>query len=191
MDVNVASEKPAPEPNLLVRHREGHRDAFGLLVSRYRAPVYSYLIRCGVDHADRDDLFQEIFLRIHRSAGQYDAERPLHPWIFTVVANAVRSYHRNRKVQTQVFAEPTENEQEAADSGPDSERRAASRERVECVERELARLAPIQREVLLASVNGLLQKDIAEAFGLPLNTVKTHLRRARLKLMEKLSEVAS
>jgi len=189
--VEVAPEnRPAgPEPNLLVRHREGHRDAFAQLVSRYRAPVYSYLIRCGVDPADRDDLFQEIFLRIHRSAGQYDAERPLHPWVFTVVANGVRSYHRNRKVQTQVFAEPAEHE--VADSGPDSERRAASRQRIARVEKELSRLAPIQREVLLASVNGLLQKDIAEAFGLPLNTVKTHLRRARLKLMEKLSEVAS
>ena len=59
------------------------------LVSRYRAAVYSYLVRCGVAEADRDDLFQEIFIRIHRAASRYRPDCPLHPWLFTIVANAV------------------------------------------------------------------------------------------------------
>jgi len=177
---------PAPEDNLLVRHREGDVEAFRALVQHYRAPVYGYLVRCGISEADRDDLFQEIFLRVHRSAKRYDAERPLHPWVFTVVANAVRTYHRKRKVASAVFAEPSEHE--PRDRKPDGEHVASVRQRVARLEVELRHLAPIQREVLLlAAVENVPQKDIAAALAIPLNTVKTHLRRARLKLFEALA----
>ena len=62
------------ERELLLRHLGGEPGAFADLVSRYRAPVYSYLLRCGVAEPDRDDLFQEIFIRIHRSASRYRPE---------------------------------------------------------------------------------------------------------------------
>ncbi|HSF16700.1 MAG TPA: RNA polymerase sigma factor [Vicinamibacteria bacterium] len=185
-----AGSEATAQPNLLVRHREGDPDAFRALVSRYRAPVFSYIIRCGVAEPDRDDLFQEIFLRIHRSAYQYDADKPIHPWLFTVVANAVRTYHRRRKVTALVFTDPPE--QEPRDEKPDGEKIAAASQMFRFLERELEALPPIQREVLvLASIESVPQKDIAEALGIPLNTVKTHLRRARLKLIRKLSPEAS
>lgn len=181
-----APEGATAEENLLVRHREGDPGAFRALVTRYRAPVYGYLVRCGVAEADRDDLFQEIFLRIHRSSGRYDAARPLHPWIFTVVANAVRSYHKKRHVASAVFAEATEHEPK--DRAPDGEHVATVRQSVARLELELDRLTPVQREVLLlAAFENVPQKDIAEALGIPLNTVKTHLRRARLRLIEALA----
>jgi len=78
------------ERRLLLLHRDGDPGAFVRLVAKYRRPVFSYLVRCGVPVADRDDLFQEVFLRVHAAAAQYQDHRPLHPWLFTVVANAVR-----------------------------------------------------------------------------------------------------
>ena len=101
-----------PEPVALVpdplrRHREGDPEAFAALVADYRRPVYSYLIRCGVAEADRDDVFQGVFFKIHRAVEQYRPELPSHPWIFTIVANEVRSYLRRRRVRQLVFgAEP-------------------------------------------------------------------------------------
>lgn len=180
-----ARDVPTDE-NLLVRHREGDPLAFRALVQHYRAPVYGYLIRCGVAEADRDDLFQEVFLRIHRAAGRYDAGRPLHPWVFTVVANTVRTYHHKRKVASGVFAEAPE--REPRDAKPDGEHVASVRQSVARLEVELDRLSPVQRAVLLlATVENVPQKDIAEALAIPVNTVKTHLRRARLKLIQALA----
>ncbi len=94
---------PEPTERLLVAHREGDRDAFSQLVERYRRPVFGYLVRCGIAEADRDDLFQEIFIKIHQRAGQYDTERPLHPWLFTVVANTVRTYLRKQNCAATLF----------------------------------------------------------------------------------------
>ncbi len=182
------------ERQLLLRHREGDAEAFAGLVTEYRAPVFSYLARCGVDPVDRDDLFQEVFIKIHRAAGRYDPERPLHPWVFTIVSNTVRSHLRKRRVRQLIFgsggagssgdgggkANSVEN---VADPAPDGERRTAARETAAFVQRELANLRLVQREVvLLACVEQLPLKDIATVLGIPVNTVKTHLRRARLAL---------
>ena len=174
------------ERQLLLRHRSGDPDAFACLVAEYRAPVYSYLVRSGVAEPDRDDLFQDIFIKIHRAAEHYQDDRPLHPWLFTIVANTVRTYHRKKKVRNLVFAEPVAQEPQAP--GADSEQATMARQTVAWLEGAIGRLPLAQREVLiLACVQNLPQKDVAGILGMPLNTVKTHLRRARLALLEKLA----
>jgi RNA polymerase sigma-70 factor (ECF subfamily) len=135
---------------------------------------------------DRDDLFQEIFIRIHRAAHQYRVDRPLHPWLFTIVANRVRTYHRRRRVRELVASQPIK--QEPRDRSPNGERVAEAKQTVAWLEEEMRRLSPVQREVLvLACVESLPLREVAEALDIPLNTVKTHLRRARTTLVRKLA----
>jgi RNA polymerase sigma-70 factor (ECF subfamily) len=170
----------------LLRHRDGDPEAFAALVADYRKPVYSYLIRCGVLAGDRDDLFQAVFLKIHRAAAQYRPELPSHPWIFTIVVNEVRSYLRRRRVRELVFGGAAPREPE--DPRPDGERAAEARETVAWLEDEIRLLPLAQREVLiLVSLEGRALGEVAQALRLPLNTVKTHLRRARIALGEKLA----
>jgi len=170
----------------LRRHLDGDPEAFAALVAEYRRPVYSYLLRCGVVAEDRDDLFQVVFLKIHRSAAQYRPDRPAHPWIFTIVANEVRTYWRRRKVRALVFASSEAPEPE--DPSPDGERAVDARETVAWLEEQIRELPLPQREVLiLASLEGRPLGEVAEVLAIPLNTVKTHLRRARLLLSERLA----
>jgi len=175
--------------DLLLRHREGDREAFPALVAEYRAPVFAYLSRCGVDSADRDDLFQDIFIKIHRAASSYQAERPMHPWIFTIVANTVRSHLRKHQVRRRFFSEPAEVDRvDPADPSPDGERRTSARQAAAFIESELGRLRSVQRQVvILACVEKMPLKEVAGVLELPVNTVKTHLRRARLDLAEALT----
>lgn len=177
---------PPDERELLLRHRDGDPSAFPKLVARYRAPVYSYLVRCGVRESDRDDVFQDIFIKIHRAAAQFQSERPLHPWLFTIVANTVRTHYRKRRVSEIVFMQSSQ--REPRDPAPDGERLAVARQTATWLEEEIRKLPLMQREVLLlACIENLAQKDIAAALELPINTVKTHLRRARLALVRKLA----
>ena len=139
-----------------------------------------------VDAAERDDLFQEVFIKVHRAAASFDSARPLHPWLFTILANSVRTHLRRRRVRSLVHGKKPA--QDPADPAPDSEHAAVARETVGRLEREISRLPLVKREVvLLACVEKLPLKEVAEALGLPLNTVKTHLRRARLTLAEALA----
>lgn len=182
IDRSILNEKPS----LLMRHRAGDSAAFAQLIAEYRRPIYSYLIRCGVAEADRDDLFQEVFIKIHHAAAQYDASRPLHPWLFTVVANTVRTYVRKRKVQAMIFADPPQHEPTSTDA--DASRQAMAKQTAGWLERQIQLLPLGQREVLLLTcVEHLPQQEVAEILGLPVNTVKTHLRRARLALVDRLA----
>ena len=169
------------ERTWLPRHCRGDSTAFPALLEAYRRPVYGYLVRCGVAAADRDDLFQSVFLKVHAAAGSYEPARPLGPWLFTIVANAVRNYFRGRP---QAAPAAVHHERpDPADPRPGPERIAQGRETLAWLETAIAELPLAQREVLLlAAVLGQPQQEVAEALDLPLNTVKTHLRRARLTL---------
>ncbi len=187
MEIEAVPELPGLPEQWLVAHRDGDSEAFGKLVQRYRRPVFGYLVHCGVPESDRDDLFQDIFIKIHQRADQYDAARPLHPWLFTVVANTVRSYFSKKKLRSFFVWEPAPEEvpEEVKDPAPDSEARASAKETAAWLERAIAALPMPQREVLvLATIEDLPLKDIASVLDMPLNTVKTHVRRARLRLVE-------
>lgn len=165
----------------LARHSRGDRDAFPALLAAYRRPVYSYLVRTGVAEPDRDDVFQTIFLKFHATAASYDPARPLRPWLFTIVANTVRSHFRARPVPFAASAD--DDPPDAPDPVPGPERIVEARETIAWLEDALRALPLPQRQVLLLTTYaGLGQQEVAVALDLPLNTVKTHLRRARLAL---------
>jgi len=70
------------------------------------------------------------------------------------------------------------------DEAPDGEALASARETTDWLERAIQALPFSQREVLvLATLENLPMNDIASILGLPVNTVKTQLRRARLRLI--------
>lgn len=182
------SSHSADAGHLLVRHLEGDRQAFGELVAEYRAPVYGHLVRCGIAEEDRDDLFQDIFVKVHAAAASYQPQRPLHPWLFTIVCNTVRTYLRRLKVRKLVFRQADDEAPEVVDGQADGERQSAARQRIELLEDELQGLSETQRQViLLAGVEKLALKEIAVMLRMPVNTVKTHLRRARLALAKGLA----
>ena len=182
MEIEAVPELPE---QWLIEHRADDSDAFAKLVQRYRRPVFGYLVHCGVPESDRDDLFQDIFIKIHQRADQYDEARPLHPWLFTVVANTVRSYFSKKKLRSFFVWEPAPEDVPENVKDPASEARASAKETAAWLERAIAALPMPQREVLvLATIESLPLKDIASILDMPVNTVKTHVRRARLRLVE-------
>jgi RNA polymerase sigma-70 factor (ECF subfamily) len=179
MPIELVAE---PSERLLVAHRQGNRDAFSQLVERYRRPVFGYLVRCGVAESDRDDLFQEIFIKIHQRAEHYDEARPLHPWLFTVVANTVRTYQRKQRLRSFFIWSP-DVETDIEDESPNAEALASARQTEAWLERAIQALPMPQREVLiLATIENVPLKDIASILEMPNSTVKTHVRRARMRL---------
>ena len=172
------------ERQLLVRHLAGDPTAFAELVGMYRAPIYSILVRSGADCATCDDLFQNIFFAIHNNAARYDPEHPLAPWIFTIVTNTLRSFYRRQKVRKLVYAAPQESTDQQQ---PNAEQCVEAQETADFLRSAIQKLPATQREVVLLSyTKGLEQKDIAKIVGIPVNTVKTHLRRARAALTKSL-----
>jgi len=181
------ADTPAPVPNpdreLLARFVAGDAAAFAILVRRHQSQVYGYLCRCGVPSASRDDLFQEIFLRVNQAAARFDVERPFKPWLFAITVNGVRTHFRKaRRVDIPVLA----GELEA--SGPTGDQVVAAHETANWMSDAIATLPMGQREVLLLlCIERMSVIDVARTLDIPQNTVKTLLRRGRLALAKKLA----
>ncbi len=126
---------PISDRVLFDRHRRGDRAAFPALVGEFRARVFGYLTRCGVTSVDRDDLFQEVFLRVHRAGSATSSEAvagtdgvedeaptgALAPWIMTITVNVVRSHFRKVSVRSVVALDASPEDGVAStDRGPES-----------------------------------------------------------------------
>lgn len=159
------------------------------LIASHKAPVYGYLTRSGVSPADRDDLFQEIFLKVHGAIASAPADA-IAPWLFAIVVNTVRSHFRKAQVRAIVRLDGSA-DPDVVTSEPGPDRALEARRTAAWLDAQIARLPLEQREViLLCAVEGLELADAAAALGAPLETVKTRLRRARLALAEARAKVS-
>jgi len=169
------------ERSWLAQHLRGDKQAFAKLIQAYRKPIFSYLLRSGLDRSSCDDLFQDIFFKVHKSAKTYQPSRPLSPWIFTIAVNTVRNHQRGQQLTTL----PIDEVEELHDNNPSPENTAQSKETLLWLEKAMLALPDKEAQALhLASVQGLKIKDIAQILDQPINTIKTNIRRARISLIK-------
>ena len=180
-----APARPGDAPaDAVLRHAQGDTHAFAEVVTMYSSPIYGYLTRCGVHPAERDDLFQDILIKVHRAATEHPPTGPTRPWLLTIAVNTVRSHFRKLKVRRvmQFHADPAKSES-APTGTPESE--LSAQQTASWLEHEIEKLPLDLREVLvLCAIQGVDQKEVAATLDLPVSTVKTKLRRARLALAD-------
>jgi RNA polymerase sigma-70 factor (ECF subfamily) len=175
-------EQPS-DAELMARVREGDREAFTDLVDRHKDAVVTYLVRLTADRDRAEDLAQETFLRLFRSAGDYVEQGYLRAFLLRIATNLVRSEERRAKRLRLLmpFLPRPEHTEPAAPSG--MLRREMHRE----VSAAVARL-PLRYRVplVLHEIEGWTYVDIAQELGCREGTVKSRVHRGRLQLKEKL-----
>ena len=178
--VDTPEDDPSDEV-LLLRVAESDREAFEILYHRYVRSILGLAQRKLRDRAQAEDVVQEAFTAVWRSAWSYKPERgSAGGWLYTVARNAtVDRMRRNGRVET-VSELP---DFASTDSGPDElAERSDSAWRVH---RALEELNTNEREVIeLAYWSGLSQSEVASYLGQPLGTVKTRTRHALARLAE-------
>lgn len=75
------------DESLMTRYANDDAEAFELLFERYEQRIFAFFLQRTESPERTRDLFQELFLRIHRSRARYDPERPVSPWIFQIARN--------------------------------------------------------------------------------------------------------
>jgi RNA polymerase sigma-70 factor (ECF subfamily) len=90
------------DESLMARYADGDPAAFQLLFRRYESRMYAFFRRRTRSPERAQDLYQELFLRVHRARERYDPRRPFAPWLFQVahrlLLDDVRRAHRVREV---------------------------------------------------------------------------------------------
>jgi RNA polymerase sigma-70 factor (ECF subfamily) len=177
---------------LAARVADGDVEAWSCLYDRYAPSVYSFAAHMlGREHAE--DVVQDAFLRLWRSAGRFDSGRgTFNGWFFALVRHRIQDELRRRRREERllVAADADDLLAETAIPGVDVDEAVSVRERGAAVLRALQTLPPDQRRVLLLAYfgAGLSQAAIADYLGWPLGTVKKRTRLGLQKLRTLLAQ---
>jgi len=183
------------DEDLLTRFRKGEKEAFGVLLRRYERELYGYLHRYLGNSVLAEDVFQNTFLQVYLKSNQYEAGRPVRPWLYTIATHqAIDALRRNGRHQA-VSLERVREEKagqdvkglvetlQAAEPGPLEQ--LSAEERRQRVRASVDQLPEPYRQVLvLAYYQGMKYRDIAQVLDIPVGTVKSRLHAALVKLQE-------
>ncbi len=184
----MATEKLS-DAELARKCRQNNAKAWRQLVRRVSPLVYRLAVRMLGQGSDADDACQEVFMRIHRSFNTYDPTRPLAPWVARITYNVC--LRKLGKVSDKLTSPTDPQEFQLADSlSPSPEEQLAGKETAELVWDTLEQL-PVQDRALMSLryQEGMSEAEVSEATGMPVNTVKTRLHRARGKMKKKLQRI--
>ena len=192
----------AADWRLVQRARAQHPAAWMELVRAAQGVVMGLLVR-HVRPQEREDLFQEVFLRIHRHLDSYRGESALSTWVYQVALNVIRTHwaaqqrRQAREVLATDWRQPGDGEEQAWDVPVSGEQEQVLAEgeqqlRLGKLRALIAAMPPLDRQVLfLRDVDGCAYDEIAARLRVPLGTVKSRLARARVKLADALTGEAA
>jgi RNA polymerase sigma-70 factor, ECF subfamily len=173
---NRSASREASDESLMARYAAGDAEAFDELFRRYEPRSYTFFLKRTGSPERAQDLYQELFLRIHRARDRYDAGRPFAPWLFQIARRLLvddgRRAHRSQEVPLE------EREPRAEQSG--SEVWLAD---CEVLGQALATLSGEERHILVSSkLGGVSYPELATQLGKSAEAVRKIASRTLQRL---------
>ncbi len=180
--------KKLTDAELLTRYITGEEAAFREIIDRNKHGLYAYLRKFLNRHDLVEDVFQETFLQLFSSRDNFDKNRPLRPWLFTIAANkakdALRKWRRTSAVPIGTMGDSQElsfddmlNMVVSDSTLPYDELQKS--ETASRVRQIISGMPDNLREILLLSYfQRFSYKQMAEILSIPIGTVKSRLHTA-------------
>jgi len=198
---SAAPVKPAnvpledPDAALLIRFRNGDETAFEILVDKFKGPVFSYIWRQIGNMNEAEDIAQNVFVQVYKSASRYEPKAKFTTWLFTIARNLCLNEFRRR--QRHPLQSLEENRSEDSSEEMQFEDHTVRSPSSEMVDKELQEkiLAVIQTlpenqktALLLCRYEGLSYLEIAKVLKTTESATKSLIHRARETMKVKLSQ---
>ncbi|MBU6335733.1 MAG: sigma-70 family RNA polymerase sigma factor [Chloroflexi bacterium] len=178
--------------DVILRAQRGDRAAFTEMMSYYQNYVYSIAMSVVKDPADAEDLTQEAFIRLLRVLPQYNGDSRFSTWLYRLVINLGRDElrRRSRRVRPALSAPTTDDAPDPVAEIVDDDRQVDPPSAVILSEMQhemrqaILQLDEQYRTVLtLHYFDDMKYEEISKVLNIPLNTVKSHIRRGKERLM--------
>jgi RNA polymerase sigma-70 factor (ECF subfamily) len=162
------------------------RDDFGDLLQQHRGIVFKVANSYARDPEDRADLAQEIAAQLWRAWRSYEPDRPVTTWMYRIALNVAISHLRGRSLRDRHHV-PFEDglHDTAHDVGTDDGQ--ASSQLLRLLRETIARLAPMDRALMLLYLDERSHREIAEVLGISEGNVATKLSRLKARIRESLA----
>lgn len=196
----LAVVQPWPEGNqptdAALMERLLLRDASALetLYDRYGRPVYSLVLRISQQPSSAEEIVQDVFLQLWRSAERFQISRgPLEPWLFTMARNRALDFLRLKREKQRRREDSTDSDLPFSTVvKPDPEGEIDQSRQADKVRALMSSLPASQRRAIeLAFFEGMSHSEISATMGEALGTIKSWIRGGLLRLRESLEEARS
>lgn len=182
------------DADMMLRVKAGDDSAFDYLVQKYRRAMVNFMYRMAHNAAVAEDLAQEVFLRVYRSRGSYEASAKFTTWLYRIATNLAvnhaRDTRRERPENMVSLDEPDEETgttMDVPDSSMNVEENLVRRERLQAIRNTVQQLPERQRmAVIMHKYQQMEYKQIAEVLKLSESATKSLLFRAYESLREQL-----
>ena len=176
--------------------REGDKQAFGLLVEKYRRKLLRLLSRMVRDQDEIEDIAQETFIKAYRALPQFRGDAAFYTWLYRIGVNTAKNY-----LATRGRAMPTVSDQAMNDEDEPDERLVAkdigtpesellSKQMVMAVNEAVEALPEeLRQAITLREIEGMSYEEIAETMECPIGTVRSRIFRAREAIATKLRPI--
>jgi RNA polymerase sigma-70 factor (ECF subfamily) len=181
----------------LDRARNGDREAFGRLVRRHQRRVYAAALHILGNHSDADDATQETFVKAFRGLAQFDGRSDFFTWLYRITVNtALNSLRGGKRGSALSQKSGTEaahvggRPESLGQNAPDPAQKAQTSGEIARVLEAISELSPSLRVTLvLATIEDLPHKQMAEILEIPEGTVAWRVNEARRLLRQRLAAV--
>lgn len=178
----------------MLRVKRGDRTAFEALVHKYQQPVMNLVYRTLPDATEAEDLAQQVFVQVFKSAPRYEATAKFSTWLFTIARNLCLNEIRRRSRHPAESMDEPSPDQDDQPARPVEDRQAVAPpdallhgELQAKIEEALADLPEKQRTaILLCREDELSYEDIARVIGCSLSATKSLIHRGRETLKQRL-----
>ena len=181
-----------PDAQLMLRVRQGDREAFEILVEKYKRPVMNMAYRTLSDLTEAEDLAQHVFLQVFKSADRYRITAKFSTWIFTITRNlCLNEIRRRARHPAESLDKPmAEGEDEPQRQLPDTRgfsppAEALQHELEDKIREAVGTLPENQRTAIgLCQEGELSYEEIARVLGCSVSATKSLIHRGRETLKQ-------
>lgn len=181
------------DESLVSRAVEGDTLAFTALVNRYELRLFNYIRRIVGNATDAEDLFQDVFVKVHTKLHRFEQGRPFRPWLYRIATNQCRDHLRYRKLRRALSLDFTGDDggvtlaDSLAAPNPSPRESAVEQETNARLTAAIAALPLKHRTVfIMARYENLPYDEIARTLEIPVGTVKSRMNKAVSVLMDAL-----
>jgi RNA polymerase sigma-70 factor (ECF subfamily) len=163
----------------------GDRGAFDDLVRRYQGQVVNLARAMTASDLDVDDMAQETFVRVWRSLKGFRGDSSFRTWLYGIAMNVIRTHRgRRSKLRGRFWSASSDEESDpierVASGGAGAEREVILRDGIDRALKSLPE--ELRTALVLRDVQGLEDREIADALEVPIGTVESRIFRARQRL---------
>lgn len=164
------------DKEIIIKIKRGEIDYYSYIVNKYTASIYRYIKVKIKNKEDVEDLVQNVFVSFYKAIERFDENKSVKPYLYKIAINELKIFYRKYRRLI-----PLKEDLIVEEKNSDFVETIMDKKQI-INNQHLKKLSQQEKEIILMIGDGYRYEEVSKKFKKPLNTIKSIIRRARLKV---------